>query len=274
MFLSHPCVTVARVERSNSLTRYNKKYQPASEPPPAEGTSWRVKRSTYPNVLVFSLECRRKPNERTKGWKCRPVEVSTTDVYFATECPTWPRTCWATAQLRVENGAQRLRRAAGLGFVVAAWGKWAMREDGTSPTCCGFSFQRGCCCCWTRSRRVQPEVSVGRTDSQNASWLLCHQSCEEQLWSNPALHLTTSSFGSLFMKTVYFYATYYNISLMKQSHSFPLYCSMFSVLRCKAYMCFYLEIFVLLFVGCLGKACCSHIVLWVAVTKATKMHAT
>ncbi|CAF98879.1 unnamed protein product [Tetraodon nigroviridis] len=47
--------------------------------------------------------------------------------------------------------------SADLSSTLEAWGKWAMREDGTSPTCCGFSFQRGCCCCWTRSRRVQPE---------------------------------------------------------------------------------------------------------------------
>ncbi|TWW76559.1 hypothetical protein D4764_13G0012210, partial [Takifugu flavidus] len=49
-----------------------------------------------------------------------------------------------------------LRWAAELGCVLAAWGRCAMREDGTSPTCCGFRLHQGCC--WTRSRRVQPEL--------------------------------------------------------------------------------------------------------------------
>ncbi|XP_047453505.1 dual specificity tyrosine-phosphorylation-regulated kinase 4 isoform X2 [Mugil cephalus] len=34
-----------------------------------------------------------------------------------------------------------------------------MWEDGTSPACCGLSLLQGCCCCWGRNRRVQPETS-------------------------------------------------------------------------------------------------------------------
>lgn len=135
---------------------------------------------------------------QTKCWKCRPVTVSITDLYFATECLTWSLISRATTRSWVENGAQRLRWAAGLGCVVAACGKCAMREDGTSPICCGFSFHRGCC--WTRSRRVQPEVRVERTDSQKGAWLLCRQSCVVQLWSDPAFCLTTGSFATLSWK--------------------------------------------------------------------------
>ncbi len=46
--------------------------------------------------------------------------------------------------------------------VVAVWRRCTMWEEGTSPTCCGFSLQG---CCWGRNRRVQPEVCLeARTD--------------------------------------------------------------------------------------------------------------
>lgn len=47
------------------------------------------------------------------------------------------------------------------GVIIAAWGRRAMWEDGTSPACCGFSLLQGCC--WSRSRRVQPEVCLETT---------------------------------------------------------------------------------------------------------------
>lgn len=49
------------------------------------------------------------------------------------------------------------------GMVVTVWGRCAMWEDGTSPTCCGFSLLQGCC--FGRNRRVQPEVCM-HTQSQ------------------------------------------------------------------------------------------------------------
>lgn len=139
------------------------------------------------------------------------------------ECLTWSLISWATTQSRVENGAQRLRWAAGLGCVLAAWGKCAMREDGTSPSCCGFSFQRGCC--WARSRRVQPEVSVGRTDAQNVLGcsLLSPGWCGFDLL---ALHLTTGSFCNIIMGTsvqrITLFLLWNNLTLF-----FPLNCSVF-----------------------------------------------
>lgn len=145
---------------------------------------------------------------QSECWKCRPVTASISDVDYAAECLTWALTPWATTQSLVQNGAQRLTWAAGLGCVLAAWGLCAMREDRTSPTCCGFSFQRGCC--WTRSRRVQPEVSVEGTDSCSVGRSF------DLIW----LCISSQArFAKLSWKQ--YISTNYSISSMKQPRFFP-----------------------------------------------------